>query len=192
MTTAAHPSVFSLQQGWLAGIRHCLSPNFNQRPLENRQPMPVDLLVIHNISLPAGEFGTDCVEQLFCNRLDYSHHESFESLRDVTVSAHFFVRRDGSIIQFVSTDARAWHAGMSHFDGRDNCNDFSIGIEVEGTDLLPFADAQYDVLPWLVRGLLQAYPRLAPARIVGHSDIAPGRKTDPGPAFDWARLRQSL
>lgn len=192
MTMAAHPPVFFLQQGWLAGVRHCLSPNFNQRPLVNRQPMPVDLLVIHNISLPAGQFGTDCVEQLFCNQLDFSRDASFESLRGVAVSAHFFVRRDGSIIQFVSTDARAWHAGVSHFEGRDNCNDFSIGIEVEGTDQLPFADAQYDVLPWLVHGLLQAYPRLAPARIVGHSDIAPGRKTDPGPAFDWARLRQSL
>jgi len=189
---SAHPSTFSLQQGWLAGVRHCPSPNFNRRPSLNQQPIAVDLLVIHNISLPAGQFDTDCVEQLFCNRLDTSSHPSFESLRGVTVSAHFFVRRDGAVLQFVATDARAWHAGVSHFDGRDNCNDFSIGIELEGCDQLPFADAQYDALLWLVRGLMQNYPQLAPARIVGHSDIAPGRKTDPGPAFDWNRLRQGL
>lgn len=192
MNPAAHPTAFSLQQGWLEGVRHCPSPNFNQRPLVDGHPVPVDLLVVHNISLPAGQFGTDCVEQLFCNRLDFSHHESFDSLRGVAVSAHFFVRRDGAIVQFVSTDARAWHAGASHFDGRDNCNDFSIGIELEGTDHVPFADAQYDALAWLARGLMQDYPQLAPWRIVGHSDIAPGRKSDPGPAFDWARLRQLL
>lgn len=188
MASAAHPSVFSLQQGWLAGVRHCPSPNFNQRP----QPVTVDLLVIHNISLPAGEFGTDCVEQLFCNRLDIASHASFESLRGVTVSAHFFVRRGGFVIQFVATDARAWHAGTSRFQDRDNCNDFSIGIELEGTDHVPYTDAQYDTLAWLASGLMQHYPQLAPGHIVGHSDIAPGRKTDPGPVFDWARLRQSL
>lgn len=154
--------------------------------------MPVDLLVIHNISLPPGQFGTGCVEQLFCNQLDFCRHESFDSLRGVTVSAHFFVQRDGAILQFVSTDARAWHAGASRFEGRDNCNDFSIGIELEGTDHVPFTDAQYAALLWLARGLMQNYSQLAPGRIVGHSDIAPGRKTDPGPAFDWARLRQAL
>jgi len=189
---SAHPPTFSLQQGWLAGVRRCPSPNFNLRPSLNRQPIAVDLLVIHNISLPAGQFGTDYVEQLFCNRLDPSSHPSFESLRDVTVSAHFFVRRDGAIVQFVATDARAWHAGVSQFEGRDNCNDFSVGIELEGTDELSFADAQYDSLRWLVQGLIRNYPQLTPARIVGHSDIAPGRKTDPGPAFEWDRLRRGL
>jgi len=144
MTAATHPPTFSLQQGWLAGVRHCPSPHFNQRPLLNQQPMAVDLVVIHNISLPVGEFGTDCVEQLFCNQLDVSSHASFESLRGVTVSAHFFVRRDGAIVQFVSTKARAWHAGVSQFEGRENCNDFSIGIELEGTDYVPFTDPQYD------------------------------------------------
>jgi N-acetyl-anhydromuramoyl-L-alanine amidase len=192
MTSTAHPSVFSLRQGWLAGVRHCVSPNFNQRPLHDQQPMPVDLLVVHNISLPAGQFATGCVEQLFCNTLDCSLHPGFDGLRGVTVSAHFFIQRDGAITQFVATDDRAWHAGVSRFGERENCNDFSIGIELEGTDSLPFTDAQYDALLWLARGLMQHYPRLAPQRIVGHSDIAPGRKTDPGPAFDWQRVRQGL
>ena len=208
MTSVSTPS-FILDHGWLKGVRHCTSPNFNPRPAANRagigpavaaacvedgladSPL-IDLLVIHNISLPAGHFGSGYVEQLFCNTLDCSAHPDFDDLRGVEVSAHFFVARDGAVTQFVSTEARAWHAGVSCFEGRSNCNDFSIGIELEGTDYLPFADAQYVVLQWLVHGLMQYYPLLTTDHIVGHSDIAPQRKTDPGPAFDWSRLRNSV
>ena len=177
---------FHLDHGWVAGVRQLASPNYNSRPL------PVDLLVIHNISLPAGEFGGPYIEQLFLNTLDCDAHDSFRDLRDLKVSAHFLVTRDGDITQFVATDRRAWHAGKSCFGARDNCNDFSIGIELEGSDTTAFTDEQYAVLGWLARGLMRHYPQINPERIVGHSDIAPGRKTDPGPCFDWARLRRLL
>lgn len=165
--------------GWCHGIRHCPSPNFNQRP-----DGEISLLVIHNISLPPGRFGGPEVADLFLNRLDYGSHPWLERLRDLRVSAHFLVRRDGQVIQFVPTERRAWHAGVSSFEGRERCNDFSIGIEVEGTDTLPYEDAQYAALQWLTQVLRARYPLRA---VRGHEHIAPVRKTDPGPAFDWAR-----
>ncbi|MFZ5722381.1 MAG: 1,6-anhydro-N-acetylmuramyl-L-alanine amidase AmpD [Pseudomonadota bacterium] len=177
-----------LDQGWVRGVRRCPSPNFNARPAGER----ISLLVIHNISLPPGKFGGRWIEDLFCNCLDHTAHPYFETLRGMEVSAHFLIRRDGSLLQFVSIDDRAWHAGKSSFAGRENCNDFSIGIELEGTDDRPFTQKQYRRLASLTGLLLRACPDLSPARIVGHSDIAPGRKTDPGPAFDWPAYRAAL
>lgn len=174
--------------GWLRDVRHCPSPNFNQRP----PGQPVDLLVIHNISLPPGEFGGGLVEQLFCNDLDCTVHPALADLHDLHVSAHLLIDRSGQVTQFVSFNDRAWHAGQSCFDGRDNCNDFSIGIELEGTDTLPYASEQYSVLAAITRVLLAYFPSLRTDRIVGHCDIAPQRKTDPGPAFDWSHYRHLL
>ena len=173
--------------GWCQGVRHCPSPNFNQRPSGE-----ISLLVIHNISLPPGQFGTGRVQQFFCNALAHHEHPYFAQLAELQVSAHFLIERDGAITQFVSCLERAWHAGVSCFDGRQGCNDFSIGIELEGTDLEPFEDAQYHALIELCRELQRAWPAITVERICGHSDIAPGRKTDPGPAFDWQRLRTAL
>ncbi|SFH95438.1 AmpD protein [Pseudomonas guineae] len=173
--------------GWCDGIQHCPSPNFNQRPLGE-----VSLLVIHNISLPPGEFGTGKVQAFFQNRLDADEHPYFASIASLQVSAHFFIERDGAVTQFVSCNERAWHAGQSRFAERENCNDFSLGIELEGTDDLPFTAAQYAALIALTQQLQAAYPAITQARICGHSDIAPGRKTDPGPAFDWQRMRLAL
>lgn len=173
--------------GWCQGIRHCPSPNFNARPSAE-----ISLLVIHNISLPPGQFGGGQVQAFFQNRLVTEDHPYFASIASLTVSAHFLIERDGAITQFVSCRERAWHAGVSCFDGREQCNDFSLGIELEGTDELPFSEAQYQSLIELTRHLQAAYPAITLARICGHSDIAPGRKTDPGLAFDWARLRTAL
>ena len=173
--------------GWCQGVRHCPSPNFNQRPAGE-----ISLLVIHNISLPPGQFGTGKVQQFFQNCLQCHEHPFFEEIAELQVSAHFLIERDGAITQFVSCLDRAWHAGISWFEGRDNCNDFSLGVELEGTDDLPYTDAQYARLAELTRQLLDAYPALSTQRIRGHCDIAPGRKTDPGPAFDWPRLRAAL
>lgn len=177
-----------LHQGWLSAATHSPSPNFNARPPGSA----VDLLVIHNISLPPGQFGSSTIEEFFQNRLDFSSHPYFETLSGLEVSAHFLVRRDGTIVQFVSCDERAWHAGQSTFEGRTNCNDFSIGIELEGTDTTPFTDAQYQMLSRLTEALMAHYPGISRSRIVGHSDIAPGRKSDPGPAFDWVRYLAQL
>ena len=163
------------------------SPNHNQRPVDE-----IDLLVIHGISLPAGEFGGDDVIKLFTNTLDCEAGSAYEDLAGLTVSAHFWIRRDGSLIQFVSTEDRAWHAGRSSFEGREECNDFSIGIELEGTDSTPYEDAQYETLTALTQAIQARYPLITQERIVGHEHIAPGRKTDPGPAFDWARYREAL
>ena len=174
--------------GWLLPARHCPSPNFNQRPPH----CAIDLLVIHNISLPAGQFGTGHIDALFANCLDCSADPSFADLVGLRVSSHLLIERDGAVTQFVSLLDRAWHAGQSHFGERNNCNDFSIGIELEGTDLLPYTDAQYRELTAITKALLERFPTLRLDAIVGHSDIAPGRKTDPGPAFDWARYRQAL
>lgn len=173
--------------GWCAGVQHCPSPNCNARPLGE-----VSLLVIHNISLPPGQFGTGKVQQFFRNCLPLDEHAYFAGIAHLQVSAHFLIERDGGVTQFVSCNERAWHAGVSSFEGREGCNDFSLGIELEGTDDLPFSEAQYTALVGLTRQLLQAYPALSVARICGHSDIAPGRKTDPGPYFDWPRLRAAL
>ena len=173
--------------GWCAGVRHCPSAHCNERPQGE-----ISLLVLHNISLPPGQFGTGKVQEFFTSGLNASEHAYFAGIVDMRVSAHFFIERDGQISQFVSCLQRAWHAGVSSFAGRDNCNDFSLGIELEGTDDLPYSEAQYDALVALVQQLLAAYPALSVERICGHSDIAPGRKTDPGPAFDWLRLRTAL
>ena len=173
--------------GWCAGVRHCPSAHCNERPQGE-----ISLLVLHNISLPPGQFGTGKVQEFFTSGLNASEHAYFAGIVDMRVSAHFFIERDGQISQFVSCLQRAWHAGVSSFSGRDNCNDFSLGIELEGTDDLPYSEAQYDALVPLVQQLLAAYPALSVERICGHSDIAPGRKTDPGPAFDWPRLRTAL
>lgn len=173
---------------WLPGIKRVPSPNHNLRPPNT----VIDLIVIHNISLPAGEFGGDCVERLFTNCLDCSAHSSFESLRGLQVSSHLFINRDGQLCQFVPLALRAWHAGESYFAGRDNCNDFSIGIELEGTDDCPYTERQYQALAEVVASICSSYPDITPQRIVGHCDIAPGRKTDPGLAFDWEHFRSLL
>jgi AmpD protein len=174
-------------QAWLepaAGITLRPSPNFNERPTDSE----ISLLVIHNISLPPGQFGTPYVADLFLNQLDLQADPWFkENLRGLTVSAHFVIDRTGHITQFVSCDARAWHAGVSQHAGREQCNDFSIGIELEGTDTLAYTEAQYNALAALTQCLRARYPLTA---VRGHCDIAPGRKTDPGPAFDWARYAQ--
>jgi len=173
--------------GWCQGVCHCPSPNFNARP--NGE---ISLLIIHNISLPPGQFATGKVQAFFQNRLDVTEHPYFEGIRELRVSAHFLIERDGGVTQFVSCLDRAWHAGISSFEGRETCNDFSLGIELEGTDELPFSDAQYDALITLTRQLQAAYPGITLNRICGHSDVAPGRKTDPGPAFDWTRFRGAV
>ena len=176
------------EKGWLLPARHSLSPNHNARDPE----IDISLLVIHNISLPPGEFGTGCVEDFFCNRLDHSSHSFFEEIRDLRVSAHFLIDRDGQVTQFVPTIARAWHAGISSFEGREACNDFSIGIELEGTDDQPYTDQQYTTLQAVTEALMRRHKQITPDRITGHSDIAPERKTDPGPSFEWSRYRQGL
>jgi AmpD protein len=161
------------------------SPNCDERPPGEK----VTLLVIHNISLPPGEFGGDGVVRLFTNTLDHSEHAYYRSIASVRVSAHFLIRRSGELLQFVPCSKRAWHAGESAWRGRSRCNDFSIGIELEGADDVPYAEAQYRMLAQLTRALQSAY---AIADIAGHCDIAPARKTDPGPSFDWPRFRSSI
>jgi AmpD protein len=172
-------------QGWLepsANVALRPSPNFNERPVGTA----VSLLVIHNITLPPGQFGTPYIADLFLNQLDLSADPWFSNVEGLKVSAHFVIDRLGHTTQFVSCDKRAWHAGASSFVGREQCNDFSIGVELEGTDDLPFEDAQYERLAALTQCLRAHYPLTA---ATGHSDIAPGRKTDPGPFFDWSRFR---
>jgi AmpD protein len=174
--------------GWLQPARRCPSENYNQRP----SGCAIDLLVIHNISLPPGQFGGGHVQALFTNCLNCAEHPAFADLEGTRVSAHLFIDRNGQITQFVPFHQRAWHAGQSEFGGRDNCNDFSVGIELEGTDLLPYTDLQYRQLAAVTATLCREFPGIVPERIVGHSDIAPARKTDPGPAFDWPRYRQAV
>ncbi len=175
-------------------INHCFdkarslsSPNCSARVGDE-----ISLLVIHNISLPPGEFGGPYIDDLFCNRLDCEKHEFFAGLADLKVSSHLLIRRDGELVQYVPFDLKAWHAGISNFRGREECNEFSIGIELEGADDREFTDLQYECLTKVTRELLREYPELTKENIVGHSDIAPGRKTDPGPCFDWERLRGAL
>ncbi len=173
-------------EGWVPAARRVPSPNFDERPAG----MPVDLVVLHNISLPPGQFGSGDIEAFFQNRLDPDRHPFFATIHQVQVSAHFLVRRDGELVQFVPCGKRAWHAGLSDFFGRGRCNDFSVGIEIEGADDQPFTAAQYATTATLVKALRATLPVQA---IAGHSDIAPGRKTDPGPHFDWdhfARLAE--
>jgi AmpD protein len=171
------------RHGWLANpsVRLAPTPNCDARPAAAQ----VSLLVLHNISLPPGQFGGPYIEGLFTNRLDYTAHAWFDRLRGLHVSAHFVIRRDGLVVQFASTESRAWHAGVSRYAGRERCNDFSIGIELEGTDELPFTSAQYLALGWLTPALRARYPLAA---VRGHEHIAPGRKTDPGPCFNWRRF----
>ena len=163
------------------------SPHCDARECED-----ISLLVIHNISLPAGEWGTPYVRDLFMGTLDVAAHPSFDLLAGVKVSAHLFIDRKGHIVQFVPFEKRAWHAGPSMFDGRTHCNDFSIGIELEGSDTAPFTDAQYEALLSATKAIQALYPLITKERIVGHSDVAPSRKTDPGPLFDWDRFFRLL
>jgi N-acetyl-anhydromuramoyl-L-alanine amidase len=174
--------------GWLSGAKRAPSPNADVRP----SGVVVDLIVVHAISLPPARYGTGDPERLFTNTLDFDAHPFFDGLRDLHVSAHFLIARDGVMTQFVSTERRAWHAGVSAFAGRTRCNDFSVGIELEGCDADIFTAAQYARLGSLIGAIQVRYPSVTPARVVGHSDIAPGRKTDPGPYFDWGRLRALL
>lgn len=171
--------------GWWQPARACPSPNVGPRPAG----AAVTLVVVHSISLPPGIYGGDAVQRLFMNRLDADEHPAYAGLRDLRVSAHFFVRRDGEVVQFVDCDARAWHAGVSCWRGRDNCNDWSIGIELEGLEGRDFEPVQYRQLATLLRALAARYPL---AEAVGHEHVAPGRKHDPGPGFDWTRLRRVL
>jgi len=174
--------------GLLDAARQRFSPNQDERPAG----LAVDLIVVHGISLPPGEFGGPWIDALFTQTLDPAAHPYFQTVAGLRVSAHVLLRRSGELIQYVPFHRRAWHAGASNFAGRARCNDFSIGIELEGVDHQPYNDSQYPVLAAVITALRAAYPAITPDRLIGHADIAPGRKTDPGPAFDWARLRQLL
>lgn len=180
--------IIDKNKGLIDGIRYIRSPNSDERP-ETSQP---ELLVIHNISLPPGEFGGPYIDQLFTNQLNPNVHPYFEQISHLQVSSHALIRRSGEIIQYVPFHQRAWHAGASSYCGRECCNDFSIGIELEGSDDLPFENIQYEQLAKLIHTLWRNYPEIPKDAITGHSDIAPGRKTDPGPKFDWAKLKQLL
>lgn len=182
--TIPPPVSFAVDRnGWVPGVEHVYSPNADERPAGTA----VELIVLHGISLPPGRFGGEAVEQLFTNVLPVDAHPFYAQIAGLRVSAHFFVRRCGRATQFVSCLRRAWHAGVSSWAGRARCNDFSVGIELEGTDDLPYEDIQYSVCSGLIEALRAVHPIRA---VVGHSDIAPGRKTDPGPSFDWSRVRR--
>lgn len=174
--------------GLIAPARQVLSPNCDDRPAD----MGPELIVIHGISLPPGEFGGPWIDALFTNTLDPAVHPYFREIGQLRVSSHLLIRRDGELVQYVPFHRRAWHAGVSSYCGRARCNDFSIGIELEGADDVPYAAVQYEVLSQVIAALQAAYPSLAAGQIVGHSDIAPGRKTDPGPCFDWPQLHAML
>ena len=174
--------------GWLQQATKSPSPNFNARP----EGAGINLLVIHNISLPPGEFGGHWIDDFFQNRLDPGAHPYFAEIAAMEVSAHCLIRRDGEVVQYVSFDQRAWHAGTSCYDAQQNCNDFSIGLEMEGSDEIPYTYEQYQSLAQVSRSIMQHYPAITSERITGHSDIAPGRKTDPGQAFDWHAYMKML
>jgi AmpD protein len=184
-TIAAKVAEHGWRGGWWAGARVIESPNFGPRPAG----AAVTLAVVHSISLPPGEYGGDAIERLFTNRLDAAAHPSFAELKGLRVSAHFVIRREGELLQFVSADERAWHAGASTWRGRDNCNDWSVGIELEGLEDTPFEEAQYTQLAKLLHALTLRYPI---DEVVGHEHVAPGRKRDPGRAFDWAGLARRV
>ncbi|WP_373185192.1 1,6-anhydro-N-acetylmuramyl-L-alanine amidase AmpD [Halopseudomonas sp.] len=177
-----------IEDGWVSGVQTCPSPHCNSRP----PAASISLLVIHNISLPPGQYGGGFVQEFFTGTLDPHAHPYFAEIASLRVSAHFLIERHGEITQFVSCLQRAWHAGASCFGGCTDCNDFSIGIELEGTDTQPYSDAQYHSLVLLTQGLQAAYPEITSRRITGHEFIAPQRKTDPGPAFDWQRYLAGL
>ena len=174
--------------GLIKQARQQPSPNFDLRPDET----DISLIVIHGISLPPGEFGNDFIDQLFTNNLNPDDHPYFQEIAGLKVSSHLLIRRDGELVQYVPFNKRAWHAGISKYNDRENCNDFSIGIELEGTDDTPYTDIQYQVLASIIHLLIQTYPNLTEKTITGHSDIAPGRKTDPGTAFEWELLTNLL
>ncbi len=180
--------IIDADTGWIRGVRRVCSPNCDARP----PGAELELIVVHGISLPPGEFGGPWIDDLFVNQLDAAAHPYFGPIASARVSAHVLVSRTGRLTQYVSFAARAWHAGPSSYHGRECCNDFAVGIELEGTDDAPYEDVQYARLAALVAALRRTYPTLRGAEIVGHSDIAPGRKTDPGPAFEWARLESLL
>ncbi len=173
------------QSGWIRGVRRVESPNCDERPVGDAP----ELIVIHGISLPPHEFGGPWIDRLFTNTLPADAHPYFATIAERTVSSHVLIRRDGEVVQYVPFHRRAWHAGVSSYAGRTACNDFSIGIELEGADDIAYEEAQYTTAAQLIGELCRAYPTLSTRRIVGHADIAPGRKTDPGIAFDWPRLR---
>ena len=177
-----------LSTGLLKNAEYIPSPNCDERPEET----PANLLIIHNISLPPNEFGGPYISQLFTNTLDEGAHPFFAEISHLRVSSHLLIRRDGSIIQYVPFHKRAWHAGVSCYEGQETCNSFSIGIELEGADDIPYETAQYEQLTEVTNTLLSNYPEMSSERITGHSDVAPGRKTDPGPAFDWKKYKQLL
>ena len=183
-----HVKQWQIQDGWLAGAEHQASPHFS--PREERAD--ISLLVVHNISLPPGQFDGNYITDFFLGQLDPNADPYFQSIHQMRVSAHCLIRRDGHIIQYVSFNDKAWHAGISRFGQREKCNDFSIGIELEGCDNLPYSQQQYQQLASLVNKLQGTYPLISHNNLVGHSDIAPGRKTDPGECFDWSYFRQSL
>jgi len=176
------------EKGLLVEAKQHASPNYDTRP----DSTDISLIVIHGISLPPGQFGGDYIDQLFCNQLNPDEHPYFQDIATLRVSSHLLIRRTGEIVQYVPFHQRAWHAGVSCYQDREGCNDFSIGIELEGDDETDYTDIQYQVLTETIRALMETYPGLDETHIAGHSDIAPGRKTDPGPAFDWAYFRQLL
>ena len=180
-----------IKDGWYQGARKVISPNFNERP-QRQDANAISLLIIHNISLPPGEFGGEYVELFFQNKLPLDKHPYFASIGHLNVSSHCYIRRTGEVVQFVPFQLRAWHAGRSKFEGLADCNDYSIGIELEGTDTAPYTEQQYAALTTLSECLLRSYPQITLDRIAGHSDVAPERKTDPGPAFDWSHYKTQL
>lgn len=175
----------NIDQHWFTHATRVPSPNFDERA----NASDISLLVIHCISLPAGEFGNDYIDQLFCNQLNPESHPYFQTIYQLKVSAHLLIKRNGEIVQYVPFDKRAWHAGVSNYQGRERCNDFSIGIELEGTESMPYTNVQYAQLNAVLEALLAYYPSLSRQHITGHSDIAPERKTDPGEFFDWSRIK---
>ncbi len=185
---ATAPPIVDVATGLLIGARQVPSPNQDARPAG----VLADLIVVHNISLPPGDYGGPWIERLFVNDLPAAVHPYFATIDQLRVSAHLLIRRDGELVQFVPFSLRAWHAGVSSYRGRERCNDFSIGIEMEGSDAEPFEPRQYRALSRTIIALCRAYPALSRERIAGHSDVAPGRKTDPGPSFDWQRLHALL
>ncbi len=193
MPSSTTPSSMTIDDGLLSAATWLASPNFNKRP----EHTTIDTIVIHNISLPPNEFGAcgsdgvHYVKALFTNQLDWDAHPYFQTIKGAEVSAHLFIERDGAITQFVNFNERAWHAGRSSYLGRPECNDYSIGIELEGSDFVPFTAAQYHTLAAVVAAIYSAYPNTR-RHLTGHSDIAPGRKTDPGEFFEWARLRELI
>ena len=176
----------TIKNGWLSNVSIVPSVNKNLRP----DPADIRLIVIHNISLPPNNFGGDYVDRFFCNELDPHEHPYFQQIYQLKVSAHLFIKRDGRISQYVPFHERAWHAGVSNYRGEENCNDFSIGIELEGADHIPYTEAQYQQLSDCCQALVQHYPLLDSEQITGHCDVSPGRKTDPGDSFDWALIKR--